>query len=117
MTRPDLDAIIIGGGIAGLWLLNRLTSDGYGCVLLEADELGCGQTLASQGMIHGGIKYALGGALTGASEAIADMPDRWRAALAGEGPVDLSGLEVLACLLYTSPSPRDLSTSRMPSSA
>ena len=25
--------------------------------------------------------------------------------------------EVLPCLLYTSPSPRDLSTSRMPSSA
>ena len=25
--------------------------------------------------------------------------------------------EVIACLLYTSPSPRDLSTSRMPSSA
>ena len=29
------------------------------------------------------------------------------------GPI----LEVNACLLYTSPSPRDLSTSRMPSSA
>ena len=29
---------------------------------------------------------------------------------------DLSG-GALACLLYTSPSPRDLSTSRMPSSA
>ena len=28
-----------------------------------------------------------------------------------------SALKVLACLLYTSPSPRDLSTSRMPSSA
>ena len=27
------------------------------------------------------------------------------------------GLEPLVCLLYTSPSPRDLSTSRMPSSA
>ena len=26
-------------------------------------------------------------------------------------------MEVYACLLYTSPSPRDLSTSRMPSSA
>ena len=25
--------------------------------------------------------------------------------------------EIVACLLYTSPSPRDLSTSRMPSSA
>ena len=31
---------------------------------------------------------------------------------------DLSSIEeVLSCLLYTSPSPRDLSTSRMPSSA
>ena len=28
-----------------------------------------------------------------------------------------SGKEVYSCLLYTSPSPRDLSTSRMPSSA
>ena len=27
------------------------------------------------------------------------------------------GAQVLTCLLYTSPSPRDLSTSRMPSSA
>ena len=29
----------------------------------------------------------------------------------------LCALSVYACLLYTSPSPRDLSTSRMPSSA
>ena len=29
----------------------------------------------------------------------------------------LEGAEVTTCLLYTSPSPRDLSTSRMPSSA
>ena len=29
----------------------------------------------------------------------------------------LSNVKVTACLLYTSPSPRDLSTSRMPSSA
>ena len=28
-----------------------------------------------------------------------------------------NGIVYLACLLYTSPSPRDLSTSRMPSSA
>ena len=31
--------------------------------------------------------------------------------------IDLVSREKLACLLYTSPSPRDLSTSRMPSSA
>ena len=30
---------------------------------------------------------------------------------------DLSLIRDMACLLYTSPSPRDLSTSRMPSSA
>ena len=30
---------------------------------------------------------------------------------------DLSDEELSSCLLYTSPSPRDLSTSRMPSSA
>ena len=33
----------------------------------------------------------------------------------GQGPVQFGGIRV--CLLYTSPSPRDLSTSRMPSSA
>ena len=30
---------------------------------------------------------------------------------------DEEGVELYRCLLYTSPSPRDLSTSRMPSSA
>ena len=30
---------------------------------------------------------------------------------------DLSGCEIYTCLLYTSPSPRDLRASRMPSSA
>ena len=98
--RAELDLIIIGGGIAGLWLLNLLHHQGYRVALFEAEELGAVQSLASQGMIHGGIKYALGGALTGASEAIASMPDRWRACLAGEGPVDLTGLEVLSERYY-----------------
>jgi glycine/D-amino acid oxidase-like deaminating enzyme len=87
---------IVGGGVAGLWLLNRLTLAGYDAVLLEAAELGGGQTVASQGMVHGGIKYALAGALNPASEAIAAMADRWRACLAGRGEIDLSGLEPLS---------------------
>ena len=42
--------------------------------------------------------------------------DGWFAEVNGEmAPTDLQRLQ--ACLLYTSPSPRDLSTSRMPSSA
>ena len=34
-----------------------------------------------------------------------------------EGVYKLDNVPNIACLLYTSPSPRDLSTSRMPSSA
>jgi glycerol-3-phosphate dehydrogenase len=99
-TNVNVDIAIIGGGIAGLWLLNRLCNDGYNAVLFEQDNLGSMQTIASQGMIHGGIKYALGGALTGASEAIADMPDHWRRCLKGEGDVDLSNARVLSEHFY-----------------
>ena len=35
----------------------------------------------------------------------------------GDDNYDVQNVEVKPCLLYTSPSPRDLSTSRMPSSA
>ena len=87
---------IVGGGIAGLWLLNALTAEGYRAVLLERHSLGCTQTLASQGMIHGGIKYALGGFTTPSSESIASMPERWNAAIRGEGQVDLSGVRILS---------------------
>lgn len=99
-TVQTVDTVIVGGGIAGLWLLNLLDASGYDAVLFEADAIGCGQTLASQGMIHGGLKYALGGALTGASEAIAAMPGRWRACLLGSGPVDLTGLTPLSERYY-----------------
>ncbi|MCK9468913.1 MAG: FAD-dependent oxidoreductase [Porticoccaceae bacterium] len=95
-TTYSVDVAIIGGGIAGLWTLNHLVHQGYNAVLLEHQGLGGGQTLASQGMIHGGMKYTLGGALTGASEAIADMPDHWRACLRGEGDVDLRGTKPLS---------------------
>ncbi|MFT5691262.1 MAG: glycerol-3-phosphate dehydrogenase [Oceanicoccus sp.] len=99
-TQINADIVIIGGGIAGLWLLNRLCNDGYNAILFEQDKLGGAQTIASQGMIHGGIKYALGGVLTGASEAIADMPNHWRRCLLGEGDVDLRGAKVLSDHFY-----------------
>ncbi|WP_439135250.1 FAD-dependent oxidoreductase [Pseudomaricurvus sp.] len=96
----ELDIAIIGGGIAGLWLINRLQSAGYQCALFEARALGSDQSVASQGMIHGGIKYTLSGALTGASEAIADMPAHWQDCLAGCGDVDLRGANVLSDHFY-----------------
>jgi len=95
-----IDIAIIGGGIAGLWSLNQLRDMGYSAALFESEALGAGQTIASQGMIHGGIKYALGGAWSGGSEAIAAMPGAWRACLAGEGAVDLRGCRALAESIY-----------------
>lgn len=102
MTTPELqtDIAIIGGGIAGLWTLNQLRNKGYSAVLFEREALGSYQTIGSQGMIHGGIKYALGGALSGGSEAISDMPDVWRSCLRGEGKVDLRSSKVLSKDFY-----------------
>ncbi len=92
----NCDVAIIGGGVAGLWLLDLLSTRGYSVLLCEQLALGNAQSIASQGMIHGGIKYALGAALTGASEAIARMPERWRNCLAGNGEVDLRKVTVVA---------------------
>ncbi|HQQ74184.1 MAG TPA: FAD-dependent oxidoreductase [Pseudomonadales bacterium] len=95
-----VDIAIIGGGVAGLWLLNRARNAGYNAVLFEQCALGSDQTVASQGMIHGGVKYTLGGALSGASESIADMPAHWRRCMQGEGDVDLRGTQMLSDHFY-----------------
>ncbi|MFI8741438.1 NAD(P)/FAD-dependent oxidoreductase [Stutzerimonas sp. R75] len=94
------DVLIVGGGVAGLWLNARLRRRGYSTLLVDKGVLGGGQSVKSQGIIHGGTKYALSGALTGASEAIADMPRRWREALAGNGELDLSGVRLLSDAHY-----------------
>lgn len=94
------DVLIVGGGIAGLWLNARVRAKGYATLLLERESLGGGQSVKSQGIIHGGAKYALHGALSGASEAIADMPRRWREALDGSGELDLSGVRLLSDAHY-----------------
>ncbi|MCQ4315472.1 FAD-dependent oxidoreductase [Stutzerimonas zhaodongensis] len=94
------DILIVGGGVAGLWLNARMRRLGYSTVLVDKGVLGGGQSIKSQGIIHGGTKYALSGALTGASEAIADMPRRWREALEGNGELDLSGVRLLSDAHY-----------------
>lgn len=97
MSRSiDSDVILFGGGIAGLWLLGRLREAGYAALLLESRALGGVQTSASQGIVHGGTKYALAGKRTGSSDAIAAMPGIWRACLRGDGELDLSRVPLLS---------------------
>ncbi|PJE79703.1 hypothetical protein CI610_01315 [invertebrate metagenome] len=96
----ETDVIVFGGGIAGLWLFRCLHNLGYKVILLENNALGGGQTIKSQGIIHGGTKYTLSGTLTKASQCIAGMPDRWRKALQGEADVDLQEAEVLCPAHY-----------------
>lgn len=96
MTRPQFDVVIFGAGIAGLWTLARLRAAGFRVVLFEKRALGGVQSIASQGIIHGGTKYALTGRLTGSAMTIGAMPGIWRAALAGQGEVDLRGTRLLS---------------------
>lgn len=98
MIKTDVttDMVILGGGIAGLWLLHRLKALGFSAILLETNTLGGGQTSKSQGIIHGGMKYALQGVLTSEAQAMADLPNRWRACLEGKGEIDLSAVPVLS---------------------
>ena len=107
MTRARVDFAIVGGGIAGLWMHAVLRQRGFSCVLIESNALGSGQTLASQGIVHGGLKYALNAQLNQASESAAAMPARWRALFAGttmaaqqNGPGGLRGLAALSDAYY-----------------
>ena len=91
-----VDITILGGGVAGLWTLNRLRQAGYSTILIESSRLGTGQTRYAQGIIHGGTKYALTGKLNASALAVSTMPTRWRACLSGEGEIDLSRVKLVS---------------------
>lgn len=95
-----MDIAIVGAGIAGLWVAAQARNAGYSVVVVNDGAPGGVQTLASQGIIHSGLKYALNGLLSRASESIATMPGWWRSALAGQGDFDLSPVGVLSDRFY-----------------
>lgn len=90
------DIVIIGAGVAGLWLHHRLNDMGLYTILLDNAGIGGGQTLSSQGIIHGGTKYTLNGLFSNAASAISQMPSRWLACLNGNGEIDLSSTKILS---------------------
>lgn len=96
----QVDVIIFGGGVAGLWTLHQLKQAGYKCLLLETQALGQGQTINAQGIIHSGIKYMLTGQQSQATQAIASMMHTWDQCLAGQGIIDLSKVNCLSDVHY-----------------
>ena len=73
---------------------------------IETCKISCKKRVASPGSIHD----------TGCLGLVHwDDPEGWYGEGGGRRVQD--GEHMYTCLLYTSPSPRDLSTSRMPSSA
>lgn len=100
MDATPLDMLIFGGGVAGLWLLDEAVRKGYSAALVEAQALGQGQTVAAQGIIHGGLKYTLKGQLTGSAKAIREMPTLWRECIEGVREPDLRGTTVRSDFCY-----------------
>lgn len=102
MEKPllQLDIAIIGGGIAGLWALNHLRARGYHVALFEEHALGGGQTAATQGIVHSGIKYQLSGQAQSTPDRLSLMPAAWRDCFAGRGSLDLRACRVLSEHVY-----------------
>lgn len=98
----NIDVLIVGGGAAGLWLLDELVRNGAKVLLVEANQLGAGQTIASQGILHGGLKYTLHGFLSSSAKQLRAMPQLWRECLAGKREPDLSQVRVRShdCYLW-----------------
>ena len=92
---PRVDVAVVGAGVAGLWLANLLIGRGLSVAVCDPGPLGGLQTIASQGIIHSGVKYALGD-VGWRSSALEAMPARWRACLAGRGDIDLRGVPIRA---------------------
>ena len=98
--RPEADIktdiVIFGAGIAGLWVFHRLRRMGYDVLLLEKEAIGCGQTIAAQGIIHSGLKFSLAGNVNALARKLSAMPAFWRTCLSGQGDIDFSAVRLNA---------------------
>ena len=97
---------------------NDLESQAWKCNLC-GKYLGSGDnaTKHEQETGHYNMEFAVEGKLVSDQTCITDKTIIHELQLRGYGEIENEKLFLKTCLLYTSPSPRDLSTSRMPSSA
>lgn len=90
------DVLVLGAGVAGLWTAAVLRRAGYDVTVIDEGPAGGTQTLASQGMIHGGQKYALDAGDAAAAAAVAALPARWQDCFDGCGDLDLTAVAFTA---------------------
>ena len=98
---PTVDVLIVGAGCAGLFLLDSLVRKGISALLIESTALGYGQTTSSQGILHAGVKYSLGGLAGDDATEAAAAASLWSKMLSGDG-TDLRAVRKLAdhCYLW-----------------
>ena len=134
--KSKAKVVVVGGGVVGVSALYHLAKKGWSdVVLIERKELTSGSTWHAAGLLPlFNMSYSVGqlhkyavklyksleeetGKNVGFSVVsnirLANNKDRMDEYHQYAGVAQTIGV----CLLYTSPSPRDLSTSRMPSSA
>ena len=95
-------------------VLTRATGQSSGVGLAQL-VVSYAEVLVSQGQLDAAITYL--DMVPDGGDAIVTLRDRIVRGGAGTTASSSAAAPAPACLLYTSPSPRDLSTSRMPSSA
>lgn len=100
MEKVHVNALIIGGGATGLWLLDQLRREGRSALLVESKSLGTGQTIAAQGILHSGLKYSLQGLLTASAREAREMPAIWRKCLEGNSLPNLSQTDIRSQSFY-----------------
>ncbi len=101
-TQISIDALVVGGGVAGLFALGSIRNAGRSALLVESNGLGHGQTTSSQGILHAGLKYSLSGMLGGGAAEAAEAAVTWSRMLQGEAQPSLAGVSVLSdhCLVW-----------------
>ncbi|MBL9191477.1 MAG: glycerol-3-phosphate dehydrogenase/oxidase [Opitutaceae bacterium] len=85
--RPEVDVLIVGGGINGVGLLRELALNGVDTLLVDRSDFAAGATAASSRMIHGGLRYLENGEFRLVRESLRERDRLLRLAPHAVGPL------------------------------
>lgn len=71
-TQPQIEVLIVGGGINGIGTFRDLALQGVNVLLVERNDFCSGASAASSHMIHGGIRYLENGEFRLVREAVTE---------------------------------------------